>query len=545
MSCSPVELNQKCSSLVATWRHYRGNPTFEEFVEFAVTLNSFCEFLIAKSVAGVTHAGHDLEQLALTLFGTSESHPLPEATIETLQIKVDTLQQAIAEFIATHGKPQEERRAGGANATAVVDIPKQREVWFVGHAPATWREMLSQLSYFGVRVEFQHWDAMPPVIADVPLLLLNIAGLEADSWPERVRELRKRFGSSDLIGLSVPSDFDSLQAALTAGCDHCFPEGTGMPIILAKILELNDNQEQEDYRVLVVEDSHTATRLIQRTLEENGVDSHAIDDPRFVLDAMKSYNPDLILMDMYMPTCTGVEAARVIRQHPQFLSVPIVYLSGETDVALQIDALRLGGDHFLTKPFNPVFLNAIVKSKIERYRALRRSMFHDSLTGLLNHTSSKRSLDAALANATKVDSPLSVAMIDIDHFKRVNDHYGHPIGDQVIRSLAWLLKQRLRRNDIIGRYGGEEFLVALPDTDGETAFRVLDRIRRDFSQIKHPYADNSFNSTFSSGVASFPQWKYGEDLVKEADEALYHAKRRGRNRVVVAGMERDGYLAPG
>jgi diguanylate cyclase (GGDEF)-like protein len=236
---------------------------------------------------------------------------------------------------------------------------------------------------------------------------------------------------------------------------------------------------------------------------------------------------------MYMPGCTGVEAARVIRQHAEFLSVPIVYLSGETDVALQVEALRLGGDHFLTKPFNPVILNAVVQSKIERYRLLRRSMFHDSLTGLLNHTSTKQRLDTVVSHAMGDRSEIAVAMIDIDHFKRVNDSYGHPVGDQVIRSLAWLLRRRLRKTDIVGRYGGEEFLVGLPNTNAEQAHTVLDRIRRDFGQINHPFNETWFNTSFSSGVAAFPGILTGEGLIKAADEALYDAKRGGRNRVVV------------
>src|SRR5665647_2051783 len=117
-----------------------------------------------------------------------------------------------------------------------------------------------------------------------------------------------------------------------------------------------------------------------------------------------------------MPDCTGVEATRIIRQHAEFLSTPVVYLSGDGDMALQVDALRLGGDHFLTKPFNPVFLNAVVKSKIERYRTLRRSMLHDGLTGLLNHRTVKERLATAVNAANIKNGLLAVAMIDIDYF---------------------------------------------------------------------------------------------------------------------------------
>jgi diguanylate cyclase (GGDEF)-like protein len=201
---------------------------------------------------------------------------------------------------------------------------------------------------------------------------------------------------------------------------------------------------------------------------------------------------------------------------------------------LQVDALRLGGDHFLTKPFNPVILNAVVRSKIERYRILRRSMFLDSLTGLLNHTTSKQRVDAAVTAAFAENTSLCVAMIDIDHFKKVNDTYGHPMGDQVIRSMAWLLKQRLRKTDAVGRYGGEEFLVILPQADAPRSRQLLDRIRIDFSEFRHPVKVTSFSCTFSCGIAQLAPDMTALSVVKLADEALYRAKRQGRNQIVVA-----------
>jgi diguanylate cyclase (GGDEF)-like protein len=251
-----------------------------------------------------------------------------------------------------------------------------------------------------------------------------------------------------------------------------------------------------------------------------------------VLESLARFQPDLILMDMFMPGCTGVEAARVIRQHPEFLSIPIVYLSGDTNVPLQIEALRLGGDHFLTKPYNPVVLNAIVQSKIERYRVLRRAMERDGLTGLYNHRTSKDKLATAIQQARSALHPLAVAMIDIDHFKKINDSYGHPMGDQVIRSLSWFLSQRLRKTDIIGRYGGEEFLVVLPAADAARAVEVLDRIRHDFGQIKHPFNETWCSATLSVGVTQLHETDDVQALIKQADEALYSAKRAGRNRIV-------------
>ncbi|MBE9610416.1 diguanylate cyclase [Chitinilyticum litopenaei] len=381
-----------------------------------------------------------------------------------------------------------------------------------------------------MQVQRLGWQALPDGSRAIFLLDLG----SGSDWQQALAQLRRRNPASQLIALGLDSEFALMRDALRHGCDHCFPRQMSHPAIVAHILELQDSQQEDAYRVLIVDDSVTAHALIRRALAEQGVETRALTDPAQVLDALRDFQPDLLLLDMYMPGCNGVEVARIIRQHPEYLSTPIVYLSGETDLALQVEALRLGGDHFLTKPFNPVFLNAIVKSKIERYRALRRSMLHDSLTGLLNHTSSKSQLDMALEQCRQQQKPLCVAMLDIDHFKQVNDRYGHPVGDQIIRSLAWLLKKRVRHSDILGRYGGEEFLLALPGASLSQGFAVLELLRQDFAAIHHPYGDGYFQLSFSCGMAAFPAISSREDLIQAADDALYRAKRGGRNRVECA-----------
>ena len=530
MLCSPAELTQKSQALLNAWQRYQWAPSFENFVELAVSINSFTEFLIDKGITALHHASHQLEQVALALFNDEVTHPIPAAAADDLNERILALTRMIESYTAAtaglterrdeslHSDLSHARRAGG--------------ICLIGHDRDTWQDLLTQLGYFGMAVNFVTWEqTLPDDVSSAPLLLLDISSLPQDERQTRIKALRQQFAMGQLICLAVRSDFDQLQQALRSGCDGCLPEDTPVHTIVAQILELNERREQEACRVLIVEDSMTASRVIQRTLEENQIITEAISDPRQVLHALKRFNPDLILMDMYMPNCTGVEAARVIRQHDEFLSIPIVYLSGETNVALQVDAMRLGGDHFLTKPFNPVFLNAIVKSKIERYRALRRSMYHDSLTGLLNHTSGKNTLDAMLSSVAHEGGALSVVMLDIDHFKQVNDNYGHPVGDQIIRSLSWLLKQRLRKYDILCRYGGEEFLIGLPHTNAEQAFAIMDGIRHDFSEIRHPYREIYFCTSASGGIATFPHYPSSDVLIKAADDALYAAKRGGRNRL--------------
>jgi len=529
MLCSPADLTKKSQALLNAWQRYQAAASLENFVELAVSINSFTEFLIEKRITALHHASHQLEQVALALFNEDVSHPLNQVAAADLQERI----LALTRMVESHAAASEsmvERRQEPQHAP--MNAKRVGNIWLFGHDKDIWQDLLSQLEYFGMTVNFLTWEqSLPDNVGNAPLLLLDISSLPEEAWQARIISLRQQFAIGQLLCLAVRSDFEQLQQVLRIGCDRCLLEGAALHTIVAQILELNDRQEQEAFRVLIVEDSITASRVIQRTLEESQILTQAINDPRQVLNALKQFNPDLILMDMYMPNCTGVEAARIIRQHDEFLSIPIVYLSGETNVALQVDAMRLGGDHFLTKPFNPVFLNAIVKSKIERYRSLRRSMYHDSLTGLLNHTSGKDTLDAMLSNVAHEGGSLSVAMLDIDHFKQVNDNYGHPVGDQIIRSLSWLLKQRLRKQDILCRYGGEEFLIGLPNTNLEQALTVIDSIRQDFAQIRHPYQDTYFCTSASGGIAAFPDHQTSDALIKAADDALYEAKRGGRNRI--------------
>ena len=152
-----------------------------------------------------------------------------------------------------------------------------------------------------------------------------------------------------------------------------------------------------------------------------------------------------------MPNCHGKELAAAIRQENAYLPIPIVFLSAEDDTSKQLDVMTIGGDDFLVKPIHPEHLVAAVVTRAKRFRALRGLMVRDSLTGLLNHTTTNEQTKIELARARRIKNSLSFALLDIDHFERVNDQYGHPAGDRVIKSLSNLLKKRLRATDVIGR----------------------------------------------------------------------------------------------
>jgi diguanylate cyclase (GGDEF)-like protein len=301
---------------------------------------------------------------------------------------------------------------------------------------------------------------------------------------------------------------------------------------------------QEPFRVLIIEDEALTASFCARVLESVGMEVVVVHDPLGAMAPLADLRPDLVLMDLHMPGCSGAELAAVIRQEDSYVGLPIVYLSCECNREDQLSALNQGAEDFLTKPISPAHLVSIVTARALRGRQLRGLMERDRLTGLLNNGSMKEQLRREMGRAARNGAPLSFAMIDLDHFKRVNDLHGHPAGDSVLVNLARLLQRRLRKTDIIGRYGGEEFGVILPDTKPETAARVIDGLRRSFAELTHAIGDEAIQLSFSAGIANFPDHTLPASLIRAADAALYEAKRGGRNRVVSRRHRSPGAAAP-
>jgi diguanylate cyclase (GGDEF)-like protein len=321
--------------------------------------------------------------------------------------------------------------------------------------------------------------------------------------------------------------------AVRAGGQAFFTDTLEASTLLERIEQLTHSGQYEPYKVLIVDDSRAQATYTERSLNSAGILTQTLTDPARAMCALAEFQPDLIILDMYMPGCSGPELAKVIRHNDRYVSVPIIYLSAEDDLDKQLDAMGEGGDDFLTKPIKPRHLIATVRQRAARARSLHARMVRDSLTGLYNHTHILQLLDDARARALRTEQPLSFAMLDIDFFKKVNDTYGHPVGDRVIKSLAMFLKQRLRKSDYIGRYGGEEFAVVLPDTDAATAQQVLEDIRQRFAEILHPAQPQDLSCTFSCGIAELHGNEDGRTLSKNADQALYSAKHAGRNRSAI------------
>lgn len=281
------------------------------------------------------------------------------------------------------------------------------------------------------------------------------------------------------------------------------------------------------YRVLLVEDSRTDAYLASKYMTKVGIEVLHIRSAVEVLDAIESFQPDLIVSDLHMPDCEGDQMARIIRQDRE-ATMPIIFLSAEGNSEKQLLAIAAGADGFIRKPLHQQAFVKVLKSTIRRSVALENRMRRDPLTNLLN----RAQFDTNLRRLAERGEKCALAVLDIDHFKSVNDTHGHPVGDQVICRLAKLLEDGVRSTDYVGRMGGEEFALLMPSCDTENALTVLNRLRHLFEeQVFNGEGGRQFSCAFSAGlvpVTHDPHASY-----KLADEALYESKKKGRNRVTV------------
>ncbi|UAW98445.1 diguanylate cyclase [Halopseudomonas nanhaiensis] len=343
-----------------------------------------------------------------------------------------------------------------------------------------------------------------------------------------------------LIAVSDVDQFEVQIAAVRAGAQGFFTRPVDLAALENRLERCFGSLHNEPFRILVVDDDTELAARFATVLSGAGMRVETVEQPQDLLQHIETFQPDVIVMDVHMPGYSGPELAQMIRLHDNWLRVPILYLSAETDVGRQMAALLKAGDDFITKPISDNALLTAVFSRAQRARLVSQALARDSLTGLLKHADIKEQVELEVERSRRTHLPVTVAMIDIDHFKLVNDRHGHAVGDNVIRALANLLRQRLRKIDRLGRYGGEEFVAVLPNCNTEDAKAILDEIRKTFQALQFSGSEGSFQCTFSAGVSACqaPEWQT-EEVLERADAGLYQAKAQGRNRIV-APQQKQG-----
>ena len=416
-------------------------------------------------------------------------------------------------------------------------------VWLVEDDSLLGQQLQRQLESFNYEVElFSNIDEAEKAAetSQPHMLIMDVLFSEAGENATEVLWKRPFLSklACPLLFISASDDFNSRVRAVRLGADAYILKPLDIPRLVNRMDQIFVQRRALPQRVLIVDDDSNLVEHHRLVLMNAGMRVEVLPQLDTIIETLSAFQPELILMDMHMPEYSGSELAGVIRQYDKWDSLPIVYLSSETDLDQQVQAMKRGADDFLTKPISPEQLVAAVHVRIERARHLEGQISKDSLTGLLKHANIKEAVEAEVMRAQRSGKAVTVAMLDIDHFKAVNDSYGHAVGDVVISSLATLLRQRLRQSDIVGRYGGEEFIAVLPDCDNQIAFQLLDDLRLRFADIRFSHNLIEFSCSLSVGLACSDQYPIsnGEGYLIAADEALYAAKRGGRNQVQLSSV---------
>ncbi|MDA0427435.1 diguanylate cyclase [Stutzerimonas frequens] len=430
----------------------------------------------------------------------------------------------------------------GQERDGAAELPEHHEepapgcrIYLMKADPVAGASMAVTLRNFGYLVsQWPNFAALQAAVADeLPDAL--IVSVQQDSDFDALAALQQGLEQPlPLLVIHDRADFASQLAAVRAGAQGFFVRPLDITQLENSLERCLDRQQGEPFRVLIVDDDAELAARYSLVLRNAQMQVQILTEPTRVLETMRSFNPEVLLLDVNMPDCSGPELAQMIRLHDEWLRVTIIYLSAETDTHRQMAALLKAGDDFITKPISDTALVAAVYSHAQRARSLSTALARDSLTGLLKHADIKEQLALEVQRTTRTGKPASVVMLDLDHFKQINDTYGHAAGDNVIRALANLLRQRLRRIDSLGRYGGEEFVAVLPECSALQARRIFDEIRVRFAALSFNAGDQEFRVTFSAGICETDGHSAAGLLLEHADQALYVAKHNGRNQVQIA-----------
>ncbi len=283
--------------------------------------------------------------------------------------------------------------------------------------------------------------------------------------------------------------------------------------------------------VLYVEGEKDVREQLSAFLKRRVGNLYAAGNGQEGLEAFKAHRPDIVITDIKMPVMDGIRMTKAIKNIDR--ETPVIITTAYTDKDLVVEAINIGIDKYLIKPIDPYrLIDAVYKSAVIlfHYKGLKRQATTDALTGLYNRVQFNESLSVETKRTVRYKTPLSLIMFDIDRFKPINDTYGHQAGDCVLQELTDLVARNIREQDVAARWGGEEFMLLIPDNDAQNAKQLAEKLR---TEIEKSCFYGVCSVTCSFGVTQFRNDDSVESFTKRVDSAMYKAKDNGRNRVEV------------
>ncbi len=379
-------------------------------------------------------------------------------------------------------------------------------------------------------------QAREAIASEMPDAVLIDIGAESARALKLVEELAARG-----VPVSVMSTRDSFEDRLRVaglGARSFLPKPMGPAMVIEAVRQTVRRGAGLDAKVLVVDDDPVMVLTLRSLLTPAGLTVTAVEEPARFWETLEEVSPDLLILDVNMPGHSGIDLCRVVRNDTRWGSLPILFITAQTDPETVQRVYAAGADDYVSKPIVGPELLTRIANRLER-AMLHRSMAEtDLLTGVANRRKSIQVLSHFLRLAVRHNQPLALAVLDLDEFKHINDTYGHAAGDTVLRRVGEVLGSSFRGEDVVSRWGGEEFVLGMYGMTAEAAARRLAKVLSTLSQESFTAPEGAvFHASFSAGVAQFPE--HGAELqalYRAADRALYGAKAAGRKQVIAAEL---------
>ncbi len=526
-----VELPDKISTIKNEWDKVQQHDDETVYQELIRMVHGLAGSGTTFGFATVSKVARQLETALHTYKQQNLSHQLSHNNLNTLLKELEQAAEEVPEVTIDTPLPLVKEQ-NIDNDTPVLAL--------ISDDPAFTKDLSNSLESFGISVHCFNSDenSLSSISQSNPYVIL--IGRTAKFSAVDVIQTIKQQKTPLLLNPAffIISEHESIELrlnAVRAGAASYFLEPVNLEELVKSIRAQLPGKQEVPYRILIIDDDEPTAHYTALMLQRAGMDTQVVTNPLQVLEPMMTFQPELILLDMHMPECSGLELATIIRQQYAYTGTSIVFFTVETNIDCHIDALRAGGNMFFIKPMESKRLVAAVEAQAKHSRLIRSLMMYDGLTGLLNRVNFDACLKREISHCERSGDIFSYVILDLDHFKQVNDQYGHTTGDRVLRSLASIFTNRLRALDIVGRYGGEEFSLILPGTDAKQATQIMQELLTAFSQISHQSNKQSFSLTFSAGIACYPEFKQASAIQESADQALYQAKAAGRNQIKISG----------
>jgi diguanylate cyclase (GGDEF)-like protein len=531
----PDDITTKYASdlkqLVTAWSHARNSKTVKDINDFKILLSN-----VAQNYE--VYALHSLQQM----FHTIEASCLKGINKKTTVAKtISDIDWLMNQLIRSNKLIPDPFLLQSSNSktflskqikSAVMPAHQPMKIAIVDDERSVGMALSAILKQFALEVQYFNSinEFEVSLKEDVPdLVLLDIVMPNVSN--EQVFAYARQLVDHGIKVISCSSlfSFETRLRAVRAGVSDYVVKPVNPYSLVEKITRALKRDVIKSYQIILLDDQESMGEFYKAVFSQVNVDFHFFTSAESLLSAMDCLQPDLFLLDRIMPSVNGLEVAAMIRQESKFDFSPIVFLTADERIDTKLNILDYGADDLIVKTTPAPIVVEQVMARLERAAFIRSFVSKDPLTGVLNHGQIVEVANHQMQLNKRKKSESTLALIDVDLFKSVNDTYGHTAGDMVLNGIGQLLKSAVRETDYVGRYGGEEFMILFVDCNVEQAYLKLDLIREKCQKMHFVHDKPQIKVTFSGGLVALEDYQALPLAISEADRLMYLAKTAGRN----------------